>query len=294
MREHGIVGLGRPGKIRRVTGRHRAPAPGLLRGDFTAQAPNTRRVASLTEFQTQEDKASPRRDPRSLRGPRGRLGDQQARTAEVAGGALAMASKQRRPAGGVIHHATTAASTPRSPSAMPPTTRTTVSASPRPARAPTTPRRKRSWFNPQTRAPTHPRPPRLPHPGRAQSNAVRLPRDLLQPRTPPSPPRPPHPRRVRGRQTGSMNNQSTVSTIKGQVPSCAVHERLSPLSCTPPPGRRGLYARDRRRRAAHGAAPCGPQGTSRRRCGFETVSGWKGDSTSRPASGGPGARREGA
>ena len=59
-------------------------------------------------------------------------------------------------------------------------------------------------------------------PTRAQLRAapLRLPRDLLQPRTPPSPTRPSNPRRARSpnRTSDSMNNQNPVSTQKGQSP----------------------------------------------------------------------------
>ncbi len=106
MREHKVVGVGGPGrKGRRVVGRHTAPAPDLLRRDFTAKGPNERWVADLTEFQTLEGKLhlAGILDLYANRIVGWAIGER--RTAELPVDALVMAIARRRPPAGVIHHA---------------------------------------------------------------------------------------------------------------------------------------------------------------------------------------------
>ncbi len=106
MRLHGIRGVGGPGvrKQHRV-GRHAAPAPDLIRRDFTAQAADQRWVADITEFQTLEGKLHLAAivDLYSNRVVGWAMSDR--RTAELCVDALVMAIRRRRPSSGVIHHA---------------------------------------------------------------------------------------------------------------------------------------------------------------------------------------------
>ena len=106
MRENAICGVGGPGrKARRTAGRHTAPAPDLLRRDFTAPAPNRRWVADLTEFLTLEGKLhlAGILDLYANRIVGWSIGER--RTAELPVDALVMAIARRRPPAGVIHHA---------------------------------------------------------------------------------------------------------------------------------------------------------------------------------------------
>jgi putative transposase len=105
MRLDGIRGLGGPGKrSRRHPGRHTAPAPDLLNRDFSADGPDQRWVADITEFRTLEGKLylSGILDLYANRLVGWAMADR--RTAEIAVDALVMAIRQRRPRAGVIHH----------------------------------------------------------------------------------------------------------------------------------------------------------------------------------------------
>ena len=106
MRIHGIRGLGGPGKrSKRPVARHSAPAPDLLRRDFSATQPNQRWVADLTEFATRKGKLHLAGiiDLYAGRVVGWSISDR--RTAELAVDALVMAIRRRRPDAGVIHHA---------------------------------------------------------------------------------------------------------------------------------------------------------------------------------------------
>lgn len=106
MRQQGFRGVGGPGrKYRPAPGPHRAPAPDLIRRDFTADGPNERWVADLTEFPTLEGKLHLAAivDLFSNRVVGWAIGPR--RTAELAVDALVMAISRRRPPAGVIHHA---------------------------------------------------------------------------------------------------------------------------------------------------------------------------------------------
>ena len=106
MRIDGIRGVGGPGtKARRRAGRHVAPAPDLIRRDFTAARPDERWVADITEFPTVEGKLHLAAivDLYSNRVVGWAISER--RTAELCVDALVMAIRRRRPAKGVIHHA---------------------------------------------------------------------------------------------------------------------------------------------------------------------------------------------
>jgi transposase InsO family protein len=105
MRADGIVGVGGPRKKARRAGAHQAPAPDLIRREFTAAEPDLRWVADLTEFPTLEGKLhlAAIMDLCSGRIVGWAMSDR--RTAEIAVDALVMAIRRRRPAAGVIHHA---------------------------------------------------------------------------------------------------------------------------------------------------------------------------------------------
>jgi transposase InsO family protein len=104
MRINAIMGVGGPRKARRA-GRRLAPAPDLIQRDFTAQKPNQRWVADLTEFQTLEGKLhlAAILDLYADRIVGWATSDR--RDAEIAVDALVMAIRRRRPPDGVIHHA---------------------------------------------------------------------------------------------------------------------------------------------------------------------------------------------
>jgi transposase InsO family protein len=106
MRINGIRGVGGPGaKKQRRAGRHTAPAPDLIRRDFTAKQANQRWVADITEFQTLEGKLHLAAivDLYSNRVVGWAMSER--RTAELCVDALVMAIRRRRPPAGVIHHA---------------------------------------------------------------------------------------------------------------------------------------------------------------------------------------------
>jgi transposase InsO family protein len=98
MRVHGIRGVGGPGsKATRRAGRHSAPAPDLLRRDFTAEQADQRWVADLTEFPTFEGKLhlAAILDLYSNRVVGWAMSER--RTAELCVDALVMAVRRRRP-----------------------------------------------------------------------------------------------------------------------------------------------------------------------------------------------------
>jgi putative transposase len=106
MRLHGIRGVGGPGSRQpRRAGRHTAPAPDLLRRDFSAAQADQRWVADLTEFPTLEGKLHLAAivDLYSKRVVGWAMSER--RTAELCVDALVMAIRRRRPAGEVIQHA---------------------------------------------------------------------------------------------------------------------------------------------------------------------------------------------
>jgi putative transposase len=106
MRTHGIRGVGGPAtKAGRRAGRHVAPAPDLLRRDFSAARADERWVADITEFPTLEDKLHLAAivDLYSNRVVGWAMSDR--RTAELCVDAPVMAIRRRRPPAGVIHHA---------------------------------------------------------------------------------------------------------------------------------------------------------------------------------------------
>lgn len=106
MRINGIRGVGGPGtRAKRRAGRHTAPAPDLLRRDFTAKQADERWVADITEFATFEGKLHLAAivDLYSNRVVGWAMSER--RTAELCVDALVMAIRRRRPASGVIHHA---------------------------------------------------------------------------------------------------------------------------------------------------------------------------------------------
>jgi putative transposase len=106
MRLHEIRGVGGPGtKAPRRAGRHVAPAPDLIRRDFSAARPDERWVADITEFATFEGKLHLAAivDLYSNRVVGWAISDR--RTAELCVDALVMAIRRRRPSKGVIHHA---------------------------------------------------------------------------------------------------------------------------------------------------------------------------------------------
>jgi putative transposase len=106
MRINGIRGVGGPGtKAGRRAGRNVAPAPDLIRRDFTAARPDERWVADITEFATFEGKLHLAAivDLYSSRVVGWAISER--RTAELCVDALVMAIRRRRPPVGVIHHA---------------------------------------------------------------------------------------------------------------------------------------------------------------------------------------------
>jgi putative transposase len=105
MRQADLAGLSNRKRWRRGRDKVGAPAPDLLERDFSAQAPNQRWVADITEFATDEGRLYlagvldlyARRVVGWAMGPR--------RNAELVVDALAMAIARREPSAGVIHHA---------------------------------------------------------------------------------------------------------------------------------------------------------------------------------------------
>lgn len=106
MRDNGIRGVGGPGaKTRRHAGKHTAPAPDLLNRNFSAQAPNQRWVADITEFGTLQGKLHVAGVLDLYAGRLVGWSLHERRTAELVVDALVMAIRRRRPGPGVIHHA---------------------------------------------------------------------------------------------------------------------------------------------------------------------------------------------
>ena len=105
MRQAGLAGLSNRRRWRRGQDRPGAPAPDLLERDFSAEHPNQRWVADLTEFDTDDGRLylagvldlCARRVVGWAMGPR--------RNAELVVDALAMAIARRQPPAGVVHHA---------------------------------------------------------------------------------------------------------------------------------------------------------------------------------------------
>jgi transposase InsO family protein len=106
MRTYGIVGVSNRRRWRRGHGRAiEAPAPDLLRRDFTATAPDQRWVADITEFATGNGRLylAGIMDLYSRRIVGWSIGDR--RPAELVVDALVMAIGRRQPDAGVVHHA---------------------------------------------------------------------------------------------------------------------------------------------------------------------------------------------
>ena len=105
MRQAGLAGLSNRRRWRRGQDRPGAPAPDLLERDFSAEHPNQRWVADLTEFDTDDGRLylagvldlCARRVVGWAMGPR--------RNAELVVDALSMAIARRQPPAGVVHHA---------------------------------------------------------------------------------------------------------------------------------------------------------------------------------------------